>query len=207
MADLTLIHTAEVHVATFAALAPEADLCHVVRPDWLARAQTGIGADLTAEISAEFKAVTGPVLCTCTTLGPTVEAMGATRVDWPMMQIAAQHAITAQKPVLMAYCLASTAEPSSALLRRAFGERHADITELALPQHWPLFEAGNSTAFCAALAESIAIELAQNDYACVVLAQASMAGTAAILAQQVALPVLASPQIAMQALLAPQILG
>lgn len=203
MADLTLLHTADVHVATFAALAPEADLCHIVRPDWLSRAQVGIDTNLTAEICSEIKSAIGPVLCTCTTLGPLAEEMGATRVDWPMMQVAAAHAASTNKPVLMVYCLSSTATPSEALLRRAIGNSDTKITPMALPQHWPLFEAGQVDKYNTMLARDIAVELFQNDYACVVLAQASMAGAAENLASQTTPPVLASPRIAMQHLLAP----
>lgn len=202
MADLTLIHTADVHIATFAALAPDAQLCHVVRPDWLTRAQTGIDTDLAAEITAEIKMANGPVLCTCTTLGPFIETIGAMRVDWPMMQQAAAHAMKTNKPVLMAYCLHSTAAPSETLLRRAFGSASAGVVPLALLQHWPLFTSGQIADFHAALAHDISAQLSLKDYACVVLAQASMAGAADILAQQTNVPVLASPPIAMQQMLA-----
>lgn len=202
MPDLTLFHTAEMHVATFSALAPNAQLCHVVRPDWLTRAQSGIDPDLAAEISAEISAASGPVLCTCTTLGPFAETLGAIRVDWPMMQQAAAQALKTNKPVLMVYCLNSTAAPSETLLRRAYGSSDARIDTLALPQHWPLFDNGKIADFHAALAQDIAAQLSHNDYACVVLAQASMAGAADILAQQTSVPVLASPAIAIQQILA-----
>ena len=69
MTDLTLFHTADVHVATFDALAPEADLTHVVRTDWLERAQTGVDAALRQEIAEAIRAAEGPSLCTCTTIG------------------------------------------------------------------------------------------------------------------------------------------
>lgn len=197
MPDLTLLHTAEVHVETFRALAPAADLDQQVRADWLDRAQDGIDAALEAEIAAAVAAVDGPVVCTCTTLGPAAEAAGATRIDWPMMQEAARIG----GPVLMAYCLQSTAEPSEALLRRAFGKRDPGLTCLELGQHWPLFEAGDSAGFAAAVAGDVFEALAAMDFACVVLAQASMAGAAELLRQQTEVPVLAAPEIAVRALL------
>lgn len=197
MPDLTLLHTAEVHVETFRALAPEADLDQQVRTDWLERAQGGIDAALKAEIAETVEAADGPVLCTCTTLGPVAEEAGAIRIDWPMMQEAARTG----GPVLMAYCLESTAEPSEALLRRAFGARDPQLTCLELGRHWPLFEDGDSIGFAAAVAEDVAEALAAMDFACVVLAQASMAGAADILRQQTNVPVLASPEIAVRALL------
>ncbi|KIC23471.1 MULTISPECIES: hypothetical protein [unclassified Leisingera] len=198
MPDLTLLHTAEVHVETFRALAPEADLDQHVRADWLERAQGGIDAALKAEIAETVEAADGLVLCTCTTLGPAAEDAGAIRIDWPMMQEAARTG----GPVLMAYCLESTAGPSEALLRRAFGARDPELTCLELGQHWPLFEAGEGAGFAAAIAEDVAEALAAMDFGCVVLAQASMAGAAELLREQTRVPVLASPEIAVRALLA-----
>ncbi|MBY6067761.1 hypothetical protein KUW17_13470 [Leisingera aquaemixtae] len=198
MPDLTLLHTAEVHVETFRALAPEAALDQQVRPDWLERAQGGIDAGLRAEIAGAVAAADGPVLCTCTTLGPAAEDAGAIRIDWPMMQEAARTG----GPVLMAYCLESTAGPSEALLRRAFGACEPELTCLELGRHWPLFEAGDSAGFAAAIAEDVAEALAAMDFACVVLAQASMAGAAELLRDQSRVPVLASPEIAARVLLA-----
>ncbi|WP_027257783.1 hypothetical protein [Leisingera aquimarina] len=200
MTDLTLLHTAEVHARTFRALAPEADLNQQVRSDWLARARDGIGADLRAEIAAAVTEAYGPVLCTCTTLGPVAEEAGAIRIDWPMMQEAARIG----GPVLLTYCLDSTAEPSEALLRRAFGRRDPQLAPLFLGQHWPLFETGADTDFSAAIAESIALALKNGTFGCVVLAQASMAGAAALLRAQTQVPVLASPEMALRALLEPR---
>lgn len=197
MPDLTLLHTAEVHVETFRALAPGADLDQQVRAGWLERAQGGIDAELRAEIAAAVAAADGPVLCTCTTLGPAAEEAGATRIDWPMMQEAARIG----GPVLMAYCLESTADPSQALLRRAFGPRDPQLTCLELGHHWPLFEAGDDAGFAAAIAADTVKAMGAMDFACVVLAQASMAGAAELLRQRVTVPVLASPEIAVKALL------
>jgi len=197
MPDLTLLHTAEVHVETFRTLAPEAKLDQQVRADWLARAQGGIDAELKAEIAGAVAAAEGPVLCSCTTLGPAAEDAGATRIDWPMMQEAARLG----GPVLMAYCLQSTAEPSQALLRRAFGARDPQLTCLDLGQHWPLFEARDAVGFAAAIAGDIAEAAGAMEFGCVVLAQASMAGAANLLRQQVPVPVLASPEIAVETLL------
>jgi hypothetical protein len=91
---ITLLHTAQVHADTFDALrdriAPDTRLVHLVRPDFLKRAQGGIDAALAGDIGAEVRAVSGPVLCTCTTIGAVAAAAGAIRIDAPMMQAAAQ---------------------------------------------------------------------------------------------------------------------
>lgn len=200
MTDLTLFHTAKVHCDTFNALAPKAKLNHVLREDWLARAQDGIGAVLATEIAAAIQAADGPVLCSCTTIGEVAEAAGATRIDWPMMQKAA----TIGGPVLMVYCLDSTAAPSKALLRRAFATADPQLTCLHLSQHWPLFEAGDVSGFASALAQGIETALQQTRFGCVVLAQASMAGAAGILREVTDVPVLASPETAVQYLLTDQ---
>ncbi|UWQ63176.1 hypothetical protein K3723_02430 [Leisingera caerulea] len=197
MAKYSLLHTAQVHANTFDQLAPEEELNHYVRPDWLQRAQGGIDITLRREITQAIHAANGAVLCSCTTIGEVAEEAGATRIDWPMMQEAARFG----GPVLMAYCLESTAEPSETLLRRAFGDRDPELTCLELGQHWPLFEAGDSAGFAAAVAADAAEALGTMDFACVVLAQASMAGAAVPLREQTEVPVLASPEIAMRALL------
>jgi hypothetical protein len=71
---ITCLHTAEVHVATFSALLPDAT--HIVRADFLDRARAdGLDA-VSGEVTETLKelSVTGPVLCTCSTLGPLVDA-------------------------------------------------------------------------------------------------------------------------------------
>lgn len=197
MAGFTLLHTAQMHVDTLDKLAPEADLTHHVRPDWLARARDGIDVTLRTEILEAIQAAEGTVLCTCTTIGEVAEQAGAIRIDWPMMQEAARIG----GPVLLAYCLDSTAAPSEALLRQAFGARDPQLTRLFLGQHWPLFEAGDATGFAGAIAADVLQELNSGAYSCVVLAQVSMAGAAELLRQQAQVPVLASPELAVRAML------
>jgi hypothetical protein len=200
MTDLTLFHTAEVHVATFDKLAPKAQLNHMVRPDWLARAQVGIDDALEQEIAAAIAAAPAATLCTCTTLGEVAERHGATRIDWPMMQQAARIG----GPVLMVYCLDSTAAPSKALLERAFAEsgQNGEIRCLPLTVLWRHFTDGNTAQFHSQIGAWICSALASAaDTACVVLAQASMAGAADLLKDKTDVPILSSPQIAVQTLL------
>ena len=191
---LTLLHTAEVHVARFAALrdrlAPGAELAQVVRTDWLARARAEGVEAVADEVTAVIRAAKGPVICTCTTLGPVAEAAGASRVDRPMMQRAARLG----GPVLLAYTLASTAAASATLL----GEYAPDIRTLDLSPLWPLFEAGREADFAAAIAKSVRAELTRQPAAVVVLAQVSMSDAAPLLAG-CGVPVLSAPETALRA--------
>ena len=89
---LRLLHTSPVHVARFDRIrdriAPDLLLDHLVREDWLDRARrSGIDDILKGEIAAEIGPLT---LCTCSTLGPIAEELGAHRIDRPMMRAAAQ---------------------------------------------------------------------------------------------------------------------
>ncbi len=193
----TLLHTADIHRVNFDALAPEAGLSHVVRPDLLERAQGGIDAALSADIAEAVRAAGVPCLCTCTTIGIAAEAAGAIRIDWPMMQTAARMG----GPVMMAYALDSTLEPSRGLLERAFeaAGKPLDLTLLAVTDLWPLFDTEPKDAFGRAIATRIDAALENLDVSCVVLAQASMASAAGFV--QTNTPVLASPGLALEALL------
>ena len=198
---LTLLHTAEIHRTTFDTLrdriAPDVALTHVVRPKWLTRAQGGISAELASAISGVVSGADGPVICTCTTLGPTAAAAGAIRVDAPMMQKAAEIG----GPILMAFAVNSTWEPSLALLEKALevADTPAKVLPLPLTQYWPLFQAGETEAFAAVIAGEIRqAVIAHPEVACVVLAQVSMAGAAPLLGD-LDVPVLASPELALRA--------
>lgn len=201
---ITLLHTAEIHRATFDTLrdriAPGLTLRHILRPDFLSRAQEAMTDDLAIEITREIQNTLGPVLCTCTTLGPVAEAAGALRIDAPMMQAAAQTG----GPVLMVYCLESTRAPSLALLTRALlaAANPHPLRPLPLLHLWPLFTGGAHDRFARAIAEGVRDHLAQQpDIAAIVLAQASMANAASRLAD-LPFPVLASPESALRAAIA-----
>lgn len=201
---LTLLHSSEVHCETFDtlrdAIAPTARLDHQVRTDWLARARKdGMTHQLSSEIHKAVQSAPGPVLCTCTTLGEAAQAAGAVRVDQPMMERAAQSA----GPILLICTLESTVESSRSLLEQHLKARMSDtkVTVLVLEQFWPIFEAGQMTNFCAAIAAA-AIEAlnARPDFATVVLAQVSMAGAADLL-QGCGADVLSSPDLALRSAL------
>lgn len=199
---LTLIHTAKVHEATFDALrnrlSPGAELVHVTRPDWLTRARAG-DESVTRELAQAIADAPGMTLCTCTTLGKVAESHGALRIDWPMMQAAAE----TNGAVMLAYALDSTYDSSLALLDRALattGTRQK-VHPLPLTQYWPLFEAGEVDAFTSVIAGEIRqAAMTLPKLSCVVLAQASMAPAAERLTDM-RVPVFASPEMALRAAL------
>ena len=200
---VSLIHTAQVHCASFDALrdqiAPDQDIHHIVRPDWLERAQNGIDADLRSEISETIRAADGNVLCTCSTIGAVAETSGALRIDWPMMQVAAKTG----GPVLLVYCLESTVKPSSLLLERAIAEHGGGqcVFTLDLSQSWALFVSGDIGGFSSVISKGVRNEVARRStLTAVVLAQASMACATTDLAD-LSIPVLSSPRLALKTLL------
>lgn len=196
---LTLLHTAEVHVATFDRLrdriAPTVPLAHMVEPDWLTEARVGVSDDLDHRLGTAIAKASGPVICTCTTLGPAAARHGAIRIDQPMMRQAARIGGT----TVMAIALESTRTPSRDLFLDEGGDPGA-VQILDLTALWPLFEDGNVPAFHLAVAGAVRKAAPTRGTGSVVLAQASMAGAAAFL-EDLPVPVLTSPELALRAAL------
>lgn len=200
---ITLLHTAKDHCATFDNLrdriSPGTKLVHVVRPDFLARAQGGLDDALAKDIAKVVQSATGPVLCTCTTIGAAAQSANAIRIDAPMMQAAAQ----VGGPTLLVCCLESTRAPSRQLLQGALTAEGSDepVYELCLGEFWPLFEAGEAEAFRAVVAGAVKAYFSEHpELSAIVLAQASMAGAAAMLAD-LPVPVFSSPELALRAMI------
>lgn len=200
---LTFLHTAEVHRATFDTLAsrhaPGIAIEHVVRPDWLTRAQAGGDPRLASEIAQAIADADSVVVCTCSTIGTVAEDSGAIRIDRPMMARAAQSG----GRILLAYALDSTLGPSTELLQQEIVKsgKTASIVPLNLTEYWPLFIAGEVTAFAACIAAAVRHAHQVDPANVIVLAQVSMAGAAAQL-ESLGRPVLTSPELAFQAAIA-----
>ena len=218
MPHLALLHTGEVHVGAFAELfeeiLPEAMLSHLVREDLLLRAQLvgEVPPDVAAETAESLQELAGQgaklVLCTCSTLGPAVEAAAAEiavpvlRVDRPM----AEAAVVAGGRLLVVAALETTLAPTQALLKDAASRagREVDLEVLSLSEAWEAFESGDREAYLRQIADAVrdAVEDAgarngTGGFDAVVLAQASMAGAAEQLAD-IGTPVLASPRLAVE---------
>jgi hypothetical protein len=208
--DIAFVHTSPVHVETFERLAKEAapgiGTRHVVAAELLAAAQV-VGADdaaLVERIHATMIESAGAgasvVVCTCSTIGaaaertPTAGRFRALRIDRAMADRAAQRG----PRVLLAAALASTLEPTTALLREsalALG-REIAIRRLLVDEAWQHFERGDREAYVRTVASAVRREAGSADV--VVLAQASMAPAADGLGD-LGIEVLSSPRLGIRA--------
>lgn len=202
--DIGFLHTSPVHVPTFDALlhalAPELRAAHHVREDLLADARSE-AVDSPSLIARVQQAVadagsTGAsvVVCTCSTLGGIVETVRhpdfqTTRIDRAM----ADQAVRGGGRVLVVAALHSTLSPTAALLASSAERLGAaiKIEPLLVTEAWAYFEAGRHDDYIAAIAAAVA-EAPTAD--AVVLAQASMAPAAELLARQ-GIEALSSPKL------------
>jgi hypothetical protein len=190
------LHTAEVHVATFrrlfAELAPPGlDDLHLVDESLLADARrTGSAPGLAGRLKELVAAGADLIVCTCSTIGADAEAMSGEvpvlRLDRPM----AEAAVTAGDRIAVVATVESTMDPTLDLLRES---ARRPVTLMPSPCYtaWRHFEAGDLAAYDEEIAAHIRTIAADADV--IVLAQASMAGAAALLP---GLPVLSSPRAA-----------
>lgn len=191
---ISCLHTAQVHVETFGALI--ADARHVVREDLLARARSEGTDAVRDEVVKALNEIAkdGPVLCTCSTLGPLVDELGDSqivRIDRPAMELA----VAGGGEVVVAICLESTREATLALFDQVASGR-ATAKLVLCDQAWPYFEAGDMEAFAAEIQKAVTGQGSR-----VLLAQASMAVAAGRL-RDVGLEVFTTPQAAAAAVTA-----
>ena len=203
MADIAFLHTSPVHVATFDALlasaAPARSAIHLVREDLLSTARRD-GLDdpaLACELRTVLHTLAGAarvVVCTCSTLGGLAEATEApvpvTRIDRAM----ADAAVQAGAPVLIVAAVESTVPPTRELLQSSGVRLGLPVTlrSLWVAGAWAHFEAGRHDDYLQAIASAVRQSARRGET--VVLAQASMAGAAALLAD-LPLTVLSSPRL------------
>lgn len=204
--DIAFLHTSPAHVPTFSALmrtaAPELRVAHVVREDLLADAQRdGVGSPpLMARVQQALAGADARVVvCTCSTLGgiaedtPTGGAFRVTRIDRAMADAAARGG----PRLLLVAALPSTLQPTTALLQSS-AERLGTsvvIETLLVADAWPHFQAGRQRDYIDAIVAAVLQAAAGADS--VVLAQASMAPAAALLAER-GISALTSPRLGVQ---------
>ncbi|MFG2717931.1 aspartate/glutamate racemase family protein [Streptomyces sp. NPDC048416] len=206
MTTLALLHTSPVHVPVFDALrdedAADLELHHLVHEQLLDRARESGPEAVTGAVRAVLAEAVAQgadaVLCTCSTIGAVAEAASASlgvrvlRVDRPM----AAAAVAQGRRVAVVAAVASTLEPTAALIREEAGARPLDLIEVLAEHAWPHFASGDTDAYHAEIARTVDA-LADVDVDVVVLAQASMAPAAA--RTTIGVPVLASPRLGLRA--------
>jgi hypothetical protein len=208
--DIAFLHTARVHVATFDALlqatAPDLRARHVVDEALLADAQRlgtgdpGVRGRVHAALADAAAGGARQVVCTCSTLGglaeglPPSDRFEAVRIDRAM----AEQAVRLGPRVLMVAALASTLQPTQALLADTAArlQRPVAVEALLVADAWTLFLHGDRAGFLAAVAQAVRTHAGVADV--VVLAQASMAD-AALLLVDLGRPVLSSPALGVAA--------
>lgn len=201
---IAFLHTAQAHVPTFERLlgeaAPGMPARHVVREDLLADARAfGVShAALVARVHAAMQEAASAgarvVACTCSTIGgiaedtPTHGRFRALRIDRAM----ADRAVRAGPRVLVAAALESTLAPTVDLVLSAASDAGVRVApaQLLIADAWPHFEAGDIARYADTVAAAIREAASSADV--VVLAQASMAPAATLLAD-LSIEVLSSP--------------
>lgn len=191
---ISCLHTAAVHVETFGSLIPDAR--HIVREDLLTLARADGVMAVHDEVTRLLTGLAkdGPVICTCSTLGPLVDGLGdpqVVRIDRPAMELA----VAEGGEVVVAICLESTREATLALFDEvSAGQASARL--VLCDRAWPHFERGDMANFVAEIQRAVAGQGKR-----VLLAQASMAVAAEGLRAQ-EIEVFTTPPAAAKAVMA-----
>ncbi|MGH6859310.1 MAG: aspartate/glutamate racemase family protein [Phyllobacterium sp.] len=185
---IALLHTATGNVALFDAAAlhlglPGGTLVHAVRADLLAAAETAGGltpaiAGETAAVLRDLAARADAVVLACSTLGPSVDAVGA--IEVPVLRVddaLAREAASKGGRVVALCTVETTLAPTTRLFEEAARLTGARVDVRLVPGCWAMLKAGDLAGYHAAIA--IAADRAYDDGAGIVaLAQASMTGAA-----------------------------
>ncbi|MFI7539965.1 aspartate/glutamate racemase family protein [Actinoplanes sp. NPDC049599] len=196
MPTIGFLHTADVHVATFGALAAERGHrdVHVVDPTLLADARAhGVDAALTARLGDRLRELAGQgldvIVCTCSTLSGYAERVElpvpVVRVDRPM----AEAAVAIGGRIAVVASVASTLAPTRELLLECAVD--AQVEPAPCLAAWAFFEAGDLEGY----RQAVAAHVRTLDADVIVLAQASLVPAAELLGD-LTVPVLTSPRSA-----------
>lgn len=173
---IACLHTAASNAAVFeAACPPGARLRHAVRADLLSAAEEAGGltpliAEATRAALAALAADADAVLLTCSTLGPAADGL-ALRADAALAQATAE----APGPRLVLYAVVTTEASTRAL----FAAHAPDVALRMVDGAWDAFRAGDTAGYHARVAAAADAACAEG-FVTVALAQASMAGAAAL---------------------------
>ena len=195
MTTIGFLHTADVHVATFDRLvderAPGAHTVHAVRVDLLDSARRygladpAIEEGIAQSIATLERQGADVIVCTCSTISGLAERPATpthtpvVRIDRPM----AAGAVRECRRIAVVATVESTIEPTLALLREEAVSAGVDVEIESLPcfDAWPMFERGDLDAYLRLIAAHV--DAIDESYDCVVLAQATMAPAAALVAE------------------------
>ncbi|MEP7452239.1 aspartate/glutamate racemase family protein [Phyllobacterium sp. SB3] len=185
---IALLHTAESNIAGFEEAGvkiglPAGTLVHTVRADLLhaAREAGKLTAIVAQETAASLQALTenaDVVVLTCSTLGPSVEQVRASKVPVLRVDAALAERAVCNGGLVVALCaLDTTVEPTTKLFEQAVSKTGAQVEVRLIPDIWHLLLAGDHAAYYAEIAK--AADTAYEAGADIVaLAQASMMGAA-----------------------------
>lgn len=198
MTTIGFLHTADAHVPTFrklvAELAPGVRDLHVVDERLLAdAAERGVDADVAERLGERLRSLADSgadvVVCTCSTLGEHAErvqvGVPVLRIDRPM----AEAAVAAGGRIAVVASVESTLAPTRLLLLECAAGAPVEIVDAPCLDAWALFAAGDLEGY----ARRVAAHCRGLDADVIVLAQASMAPAAELLAD-LPTPVLTSPR-------------
>ncbi|MEC9344863.1 MAG: Asp/Glu racemase [Pseudomonadota bacterium] len=182
MFRIACLHTADSNINVFEAAAPGLPvvLAHAVRADLLAAAEAAGGmdagtADATRGELAALACIADVVVLTCSTLGPSVDAMthGAGRIIRADAALARQVAAAARPAVVL--CAAPTTLAATTDLFHAAAVSGPKPVVRLVDGAWTLFRSGDVDAYLDMLAAAVDQAFAEG-VGTVALAQASMAG-------------------------------
>jgi hypothetical protein len=186
---IACLHTADSNIAVFEAAAgeiglAEGTLVHAVRPDLLADAERsgGLTRDIAHETASLLRSLgrtADAVILTCSTLGPSVDALDGT-VSVPTLRVdaaLAEQAVQAGGRIVVLCAVRTTVEPTAQLFATAAEATQPAFEVRLVPGAWDLFKAGNRDGYLAVIAEA-ADAAYREGAATVALAQASMADAA-----------------------------
>lgn len=209
---LTFLHTSPVHIATFdgllAELAPQIAARHLVDESLLSEARAAgritpaLERRIAAAVNGAIEEDAAVVLCTCSTIGGCAEELGR-QTSAPVLRVdraMAERAVALGARIVLAAALESTLEPTRALLLDAAARAGSavDIRELLCARAWEAFERGDQAGYLTSIAGHLRAGAGAAD--AIVLAQASMAGAAALCAD-LPIPILSSPRLGLEAAL------
>lgn len=195
MATIGFLHTADVHVATFDRLvgerAPDAHTVHAVRVDLLDSARRygltdpAIEEGIAQSIATLEQLGADVIVCSCSTISGLAERASTpagtpvVRIDRPM----AARAVREGRRIAVVATVESTIEPTMALLHEEAVSAGVDVEIESSPcfDAWPMFERGDLDGYLQLIAAHV--DAIDESYDCVVLAQATMAPAAALVAE------------------------